>query len=246
MLSGLSGPPAYSPHTPWQPGWAIVATALITAAGILALMGLLSMDKVVRGLGRTQGLWREDTGTLLTLAAWQAVTIALTLGASALFGGKISEVLALRAPAGGWRMYALGAGLTLALFIILTVLNAWLVPDVSQSQPSTAVFGELWVLALLVVGVGGPISEELLFRGFLLSALATTRLGFWGAAVISTACWAGLHGVYSVAGILSVFALGLLFCWLLQRSGSVRVPILCHALYNAIIVVVFSRITVQS
>ena len=37
-------------------------------------------------------------------------------------------------------------------------------------------------LALLVVGIGAPLSEELLFRGFLLSALARTRLGFWGAA----------------------------------------------------------------
>ena len=39
-----------------------------------------------------------------------------------------------------------------------------------------------WVLALLVVGIGAPLSEELLFRGFLLSALARSRLGFAGAA----------------------------------------------------------------
>jgi hypothetical protein len=32
----------------------------------------------------------------------------------------------------------------------------------------------------------------------------------------------------------------------LQRSGSLRVPILCHALYNVLIIVVFGRVTVQS
>ena len=42
--------------------------------------------------------------------------------------------------------------------------------------------GPDWLLALLVVGIGAPLSEELLFRGFLLSALAGTRFGFLGAA----------------------------------------------------------------
>jgi uncharacterized protein len=142
-------------------------------------------------------------------------------------------------------MYALGAGLTTAFLAALTLINAWLVPDISQDQPSTALIGELWVLALLVVGMGGPISEELLFRGFLLSALAT-KFGFWGAAIISTTFWAALHGGYSATGFLSVFAMGLLFCWQLHRGGSLRVPILCHALYNVIIVVTFGRMTVQS
>jgi membrane protease YdiL (CAAX protease family) len=242
----LSGSSTYVPHTPWRAGWALLATLLITIAGVLTLMGLLSVDKIVRGLGRAQGLWREDMGTLLTLAAWQAVTIALTIGASSLFGGKISEVLALQAPAGGLRMYAVGAGMTVVFLAALTVINAWLAPEISQSQPSTALFGELWALALLVVGVGGPISEELLFRGFLLSALATTKLDFWGAAIVSTACWTVLHGGHSATGFLSIVAMGLLFCWQLQRSGSLRVPILCHALYNVIIVIAFGRVTVQS
>jgi membrane protease YdiL (CAAX protease family) len=242
----FSGSPAYVARTPWRPAWALLATLLISVTGVLTLSGLLSLDNVLRGLGRVDGLWRKDTGTLLTLAAWQAVTIGLTVGASALFGGKISEVLALQAPAGGVRMYAVAAGLTVALLAALTVINAWVAPEASQNQPSTPLFGELWVLALLVVGVGGPISEELLFRGFLLSAFATTRIGFWGAAIISTVCWAVLHGSYSAAGFLSIFVMGLLFCWQLQRSGSLRVPIFCHALYNVLIVVVFGRVTVQS
>ena len=47
-------------------------------------------------------------------------------------------------------------------------------------RPFVRLFGEQWVLALLVVGIGAPLSEELLFRGFLLSALARSRLGFAG------------------------------------------------------------------
>jgi membrane protease YdiL (CAAX protease family) len=96
--------------------------------------------------------------------------------------------------------------------------------------------GEDWLLAAAVIGIGAPLSEELLFRGFLLSALAQTRLGFWGAAAISSALWTALHAGYSAVGILEVFVIGLFFSWLLWRTGSLRVPIFCHAVYNSLIV----------
>jgi len=96
--------------------------------------------------------------------------------------------------------------------------------------------GSDWLLALLVVGIGAPLSEELLFRGFLLSALAKTRLGFAGAALISTTLWTALHAGYSLVGIVEVFTIGLFFSWMLWRTGSLRVPIFCHALYNSLIV----------
>jgi hypothetical protein len=92
-----------------------------------------------------------------------------------------------------------------------------------------------WPLAAAVVGIGAPLSEELLFRGFLLSALAQTRLGFRGAAVVSTLAWAALHAGYSALGLAEVFAIGLFFSWLLWRTGSLWVPIFCHALYNSLI-----------
>jgi len=43
---------------------------------------------------------------------------------------------------------------------------------------------------------------------------------------------------YSIAGLVEVSLIGLLFSWLLWRTGSLRVPIFCHALYNTLIVVV--------
>jgi hypothetical protein len=95
--------------------------------------------------------------------------------------------------------------------------------------------GPDWALTAAVVGIGAPLSEELLFRGFLLSALARTGLGFWGAALISTALWTGLHIGYSLVGIIEVFILGMFFSWLLWRTGSLRVPIFCHAAYNSLI-----------
>ena len=68
--------------------------------------------------------------------------------------------------------------------------------------------GPDWMLAAAVIGIGAPLSEELLFRGFLLSALAKSRLGFWGAALIATALWTSLHIGYTVVGILEVSIIG--------------------------------------
>jgi uncharacterized protein len=77
-----------------------------------------------------------------------------------------------------------------------------------------------------------PLWEELAFRGFLLSALAKTRLGFWGAALISNSLWASLHGMYSWAGLVSVFVAGLILSWLVWRTGSIKPAIVTHAIGN--------------
>ena len=73
------------------------------------------------------------------------------------------------------------------------------------------------------------------FRGFLQSALAQTRLGFWGAALITNTAWTALHAGYTLTGLVDVFVAGLLFSWVLWRSGSLWVPIVCHAFYNGLI-----------
>ena len=45
-----------------------------------------------------------------------------------------------------------------------------------------------------------------------------------------------MHAGYSTVGIVEVFLIGLFFSWLLWRTGSLRVAIFCHALYNSLIV----------
>jgi hypothetical protein len=85
---------------------------------------------------------------------------------------------------------------------------------------------------LLAVGLGAPLSEELLFRGLLLPALAATPLGWIGAAMLTSAAWTLLHWGYSAVGLLEIFAIGLYFAWLRANSGTLWVPLLCHVFYN--------------
>jgi uncharacterized protein len=163
----------------------------------------------------------------------------MTLVASRFFGGRPTEVLALAPAGGGWRTYAGAVALLAIMQMALSAVQYATRPGdlyVDLRPFVELVRGQDWALAAAVIGVGAPLSEELLFRGFLLSALAKTRLGFWGAATVTSGLWTLLHAGYSAVGILEVFLVGLFFSWLLWRTGSLRVPIFCHAVYNTLIV----------
>ena len=54
-----------------------------------------------------------------------------------------------------------------------------------------------------------------MFRGFLFSGLAKSRLGLIGTGVLTAVLWTALHIGYSIFGLLEVLAIGLYFSWLL-------------------------------
>lgn len=237
----LSGPPAYRPDTPWRPAPALLATALIVIAGMAASVGASVLAPLLSGAPAHPA---RDGGPpialrLGALAVGQAVAVVLTLLASGKLGGRLVDVLALRAAPTGWRAYA---GALVAVACLQAVLagaqHFFLRHDLlTDLRPFVGlVSGPSWPLAAIVITFGAALSEELLFRGFLLGALAQSRLGFAGAAIVSSALWAVVHAGYSLLGLVEVFAMGLLFSWLLWRTGSLRVTMVCHAVYNGVIV----------
>ena len=238
------GPPAYEPRRrgrQWRRWW---QAPIIVAASIVGAVLVLGTGTVAgTGGAPGAGMWRQDMSALATLAVWQAIAVVLTVLASMLFGGRTRDVLALRPPGSG-AVYLKAMLLMAALQVAVSVVQYTLLPQdmYADLRPFVRLFGEQWVLALLVVGVGAPLSEELLFRGFLLSALARSRLGFAGGALVTTGLWTALHAGYSLAGIVEVFMIGLFFSWLLWRTGSLRVPMFCHALYNSLIVLVLRHV----
>jgi uncharacterized protein len=241
----LRGPPLYEIRTPWSPLAALLASVIIVGMSVLGAVVLLG-TRIVAGPSDgdpSPGMWRQDMSALATLAVWQAIAVVLTVLASVLFGGRARDVLALRSP-GAPSLYLKAILLMGVLQVAVSVVQYTLLPQdmYADLRPFVRLFGEQWVLALLVVGVGAPLSEELLFRGFLLSALARSRLGFTGGAVVTTSLWTALHAGYSIAGILEVFTIGLFFSWLLWRTGSLRIPLFCHALYNSLIVLVLRHV----
>ena len=235
------GPPGYQTRTPWEPLPAVAASGAIVVASALVLVGSV----VLLGL---LGQARPEGAELTSLGVAQFATIALTLAAAGMLGGRPAGVLALRSPVGTPWIYPAALLLMLGLQIGTSLVEHSLFRGdmFADLRPFALLFKEHWLLAILVVGVGAPLAEELLFRGFLLSALARSGLGFWGGALVTTGLWTALHIGYTVLGILEVFTIGLFLSWLLWRTGSLRVAILCHALNNLLMVLLLRYVSLPS
>lgn len=221
--------PAYRARSGWHPLVAAVASAVIyvIAAGAGGLVFAIA------------GRPANTSGLIAFELLIQTVMITLTVFAAGLFGGTRRDTLALRAPANGWRDAIGGVVLIAIVSGSYSLLAMMLFPDdlVGDLRPFWGIMQSQWWWALaLVAVVGAPLSEELLFRGFLQSALARTRLGFANAALITTAAWTVLHASYSIVGLGEVFLVGLVLSWLLWQTGSLWVPIICHGIYNGTII----------
>ncbi len=229
------------PSSLWPAGLAVlVGLALLVVSIGLGLLATIAVDarsgNPVYDTSPTQLGWAINIGTLVQ----QASLVTLVWIVAGWRGSNRQHVLALRAPIGGWRSY-------LASFMALVAIAATMSVTIYMVDPALIKrdlqpFYDLvrlpsWWLTVIMVGIGAPLAEEILFRGFLFSALATSRIGVVGASLVTSAGWAALHS-YSMAGLAQVFIIGLVFAAIVVRTGSLRVTILCHALYNSILVTV--------
>lgn len=88
----------------------------------------------------------------------------------------------------------------------------------------------LWFATIVVA----PITEEMLFRGFLHRGWTRSWIGVSGTIFLTSILWAALHQQYNWLGILCIFLMGLIFGWVRHRSGSTSLVIVLHAFNNLI------------
>lgn len=92
-------------------------------------------------------------------------------------------------------------------------------------------FHAMWGPALLLIVFTG-LSEELLFRG-VIQTVAVEVLGPWGGILYTAVGWSLLHiGWNSFGDVLYVFSIGLLWCWVRQRTQSILATTLAHGFAN--------------
>ncbi len=238
------GPPRYDARSPWGVFMALAATALVALVpAIMAFVGVSFWAAYATHSGLPGGDEADRLDAFSSLAtpegvglvmATQLASLALVWGFASWRGARAS-VLQLKGERLSWRTYVMGAlgliVLTGALeFLLYTVFKfdifadtAWLAEGLRSPLA--------WATVLIAV-VLAPLWEELTFRGFLLAALAQTRLGFWGGALISNSLWTVMHGGYSWPGMVSVFVAGLVLSWLVWRTGSLKPAIFAHAAGN--------------
>jgi membrane protease YdiL (CAAX protease family) len=84
--------------------------------------------------------------------------------------------------------------------------------------------------AIVVIGVA-PVCEELFFRGILFTVLRR-RMPFWPAALIDGVLFGFVHGSLVIVPVLA--ALGVMFCYVYARTGSLFPTIALHSINNTI------------
>jgi membrane protease YdiL (CAAX protease family) len=239
-----AGRPAYRPDTPWGPSAALAVTLLVSLAPILVGIGGVLMQKysvvaVDEGALRTPPslaspflLAQMITGQLLSLGIlWMAAG----------WKGARASTLRLLPPQTGV-LAAMGFGLLLIVLIGPIEILFYRLAGIDLFTDGRWLLDGLrapfWWAVILAAVVLAPVWEELTFRGFLLSALTKTRLGYWPAAAISSALWTLLHWGYSWPGLGSVFLAGIGLSWIMKRTGSMAAVVIAHGVINAFSLVV--------
>jgi len=222
-------PPEPSPDGfPRWPLWLPLA-----GLGVGLAFGILSVSIIAGVTGA------DATSPGLTAAGTVVVDISIVLSTLAF--------AAMVAPPRPWQLGLRGAPLKftaaisaigiLAFFLFSLVYAAIVQPEDPQkvvddlgADSSTL----LLVAGALVVIVVAPICEELFFRGFLFRVLRM-RMGFWLAAIIDGLLFGLVHASSTSLEALPILAfLGLVFCYVYERTGTLFATIGMHALNNTI------------
>jgi uncharacterized protein len=226
------GTTTYARRSPWAVVSATTATVLVVIVAFLAgLVPILVMQPRDLAAGLPPDL------ILSTIVLSQAVMGFGGWWLAGTRGGVRREVLRL----GPSRVsVAAGAAAIVGLFAVTSAYQAiryfGLGHDIFADMRDMAPLfkGAVWPLSFLVVSLLAPLAEEVLFRGFLMSAFRDTAAGFWASVAVSTAIWTALHVQYKFPALLLVALMGVMFSLMLRWSGSLRLPLVAHALNNAV------------
>ncbi|MFH1830270.1 MAG: type II CAAX endopeptidase family protein [Pseudomonadota bacterium] len=130
----------------------------------------------------------------------------------------------------------------LGLAVFLTYLKAASnelvpIPKVFIERHTQAIAIYSWhdfFLKLALLGLLAPVCEEIFFRGILQGSLEK-RIGSGRAIIVTAILFSLIHSTSFHPHLLLI--LGLMLSWLYSITGTLRVPILCHAISNCWVLV---------
>jgi len=213
----------------WTPGIALGLVAMMFGMTVVAA----SLAAVARGFELEGTAYTYFLGLVLATAylavlgvVWlvaivNRVTFAAAVGlrrasAGALLGGAVLATVVGRLAAGAW-------GAALAYFDVSFPVQELDPSNLFPAGPAGV------VMTFLIAVVLAPLAEEVVFRGVLLSAF-DLRWGATAGIVVSSALFAAMH--VTPFAIPPIFVLSLVLGWLFERTRSLTVCVVAHAVFN--------------
>ena len=229
------------PGADWGPGEAIAIffIALLVSTGLsIALLNLFFSST------------SSNTSTILFLFMSSLMLYAIMLGGVyysvvTRHGSDLKAIGLSTRHAGRAIEWGFGLGLPLfagalgLAFVSLFVYNAAYrdllhrpIPQSMMPSFSGTSGGAIFIYVFTLV-VLAPVCEEIFFRGYLYPSFRN-RMGMQAAMLLNGAFFAAVH--FQLPGFLPRFLIGYGLCYMYERNRTLIAPMIGHALYNGLLV----------
>jgi membrane protease YdiL (CAAX protease family) len=174
-----------------------------------------------------------DVLAVATFLSTPACLLALIAIIKLKRGASLEDTLALHVPP---RAVLVRWVLLVIAYIALADGITWLLgkpivpPFMELAYRSADSKASLWIALVFLA----PLFEEMFYRGFVVTGLASSRLGASGAVILSAILWAAIHTQYDVYWMVTILVLGLLLGVARVKTGSVVTPLVMHMVANGV------------
>jgi membrane protease YdiL (CAAX protease family) len=239
-------PPAPAAGPYWG-GWPTIGLSALVLLGVAAaqMAGAaafsLFTDFRILDLFRAEGGLGTAATDILMALYWLGAVVGIVLIAriAGRRGMSLADYVDLR-PMRHLALlpWALALAAYFGLFVVL--------PEMAMAHDGTGAglhAGGTFLFFVTAVTIA-PVFEEMLFRGFIFTGLAHSRLGVAGAIVLTTAMWTAVHQHFTVDwfnevyGLAVLFGAGVIFALARLRTGSLTASIALHGIWNATLLLV--------
>jgi len=240
----LLPPPREAPRSTWGGEQLLYGILLAFAMLVLtsAVVGLLPEDATVAGSAAQVAGWLAISILIVGLVVTRPSVLPHVFGpppvgpargtvASLGISGRDAGANTLRGTFAVLAVFPLAAGAAFLGGLIHAALTGG-EPDLHPVIERLAEADAVEVVALVGVAcVAAPLFEELFFRGFLYPSIRD-RFGVAAGAVASSLVFAMVHP--GLPNQMATFVLGVAFCLVYERAGTLVAPVVAHAIFNAV------------